>query len=201
MTKKAPAKKTARASAKKPSLPPGVARLVRKKVVGSTQTLARELADKDAPAWTLVWADRQSHGRGRMDRKFSSGPGGLYLTVVLRPKMDATGLGNFSLRTGRLLTQAVAVLTGVRTKVKLPNDVLARCPDGRWRKVCGILIEAAGDSRHIDWVVVGVGININNKVPKSLPNAASLRDLAGREFQPEAVLAALLGRFQAAWGD
>ena len=201
MTKKAPAKKTARASAKKPSLPPGVARLVRKKVVGSTQTLARELADKDAPAWTLVWADRQSHGRGRMDRHWASGPGGLYISLILRPRIRPTHLARFSLQAGQAAAEAVAEATGLATRIEMPNDVMARAKDGEHKKVCGILIEAAGDSRHIDWVVVGVGININNKVPKSLPNAASLRDLAGREFQPETVLAALLGRFQAAWGD
>ncbi|MBI5596487.1 MAG: biotin--[acetyl-CoA-carboxylase] ligase [Elusimicrobia bacterium] len=196
MTKKTPARM---APAKTP-LPPGIARLVRKKVVGSTQTLARELADKDAPAWTLVWADKQSHGRGRMDRRWASGPGGLYVSLVLRPRIRPTHLARFSLQAGQAAAETVAEATGLATRIEMPNDVLARAKDGTHKKVCGILIEAAGDSRHIDWVVVGVGINVNNKVPKSLPNAASVKELSGKEFPLEAVLAALLGRFQAVWG-
>ncbi|MBI2363351.1 MAG: biotin--[acetyl-CoA-carboxylase] ligase [Elusimicrobia bacterium] len=196
MTKKKAAKK---APAGTP-LPPGITRLVRKKAVGSTQTLARELADKDAPAWTLVWADKQSHGRGRMDRRWASGPGGLYVSLILRPRIRPTHLARFSLQAGQAAAEAVAEATGLATRIEMPNDVLARAKDGTHKKVCGILIEAAGDSRHIDWVVVGVGINVNNKVPKSLPNAASVKELSGKEVPIEAVLAALLGRFQAVWG-
>ncbi|MDE2292617.1 MAG: biotin--[acetyl-CoA-carboxylase] ligase [Elusimicrobia bacterium] len=197
MKKKTPAKKTP----KKAALPPGVVRLVRKKTLASTQTLARELADKGAPAWTLVWADRQSHGRGRMDRRWASGAGGLYVSLVLRPRIRPTHLARMSLQAGQAAAEAVAEASGLQTRIEMPNDVLARAPGGEYKKVCGILIEAAGDSRHIDWVVVGVGVNVNNKVPASLPQAASLAALGGRAYEVEPFLNALLERFQAAWGD
>ncbi|MBI3298792.1 MAG: biotin--[acetyl-CoA-carboxylase] ligase [Elusimicrobia bacterium] len=180
--------------------PPGVARLVRKKVIASTQTLARELADKGAPAWTVVWADRQSRGRGRMERRWASGPGGLYASIILRPHIRPTHLARLSLEAGKAAAEAVAEASGLETRIEMPNDVLARARGGEYRKVCGILIEAAGDSRHIDWVVVGVGVNVNNKVPKSLPQASSLAFMTGKEHSVEAVLAAVIDRFHAVWG-
>lgn len=191
-------KKTAKR--KKIPPPPGVVRLVRRTVVNSTQTLARELAEKGAPAWTVVWADRQLRGRGRMERRWASGAGGLYASIILRPHIRATHLGRMSLEAGKAAAEAVAEASGLETRIEMPNDILARSPGGPYKKVCGILIEAAGDSRHIDWVVVGVGVNVNNKVPKTLPQASSLAVLAGKEYRVEAVLAAVLDRFHAAWG-
>ena len=181
-------------------LPPGITRLVRKKLVNSTQTLARQLADAGAPAWTLVWADKQSHGRGRMDRRWASGAGGLYISVILRPHIRPTHRARLSLEAGKAAAEALAEATGLETRVEMPNDVLARAAQGQYRKVCGILIEAAGDSRHIDWVVVGVGVNVNNKVPKSLPYAASLAELSGKPVEIEHALACVLDRFRAVWG-
>lgn len=167
--------------------------------IASTQTRARELAEAGAPAWTVVRADRQSAGRGRMDRRFSSGPGGLYLTVVLRPRMKPTGLARFSLKTGRLMTKTIAALSGVKTKVKEPNDVLALCADGRWRKVAGILIEASGGRTSLDWVAVGIGINLNNAIPETLPDAASLASIAGRTLGVERFHRGLMRALREAW--
>lgn len=186
-------------AAKKRPVHPSVARLVKKKAVSSTQTLARQLADKGAPAWTLVWADRQTHGRGRMDRRWASAAGGLYASLILRPKLRPTRLARLSLEAGQAAAEAVAEASGLPTRVEMPNDVLAKAPNGDYKKVCGILIEAAGDSKHVEWLVVGFGVNVNNKVPNTLPQAASLAKLAGKPFEVEKVLACMLDRFAAAW--
>lgn len=185
--------------AKKLPVHPAVARLVRKKTLASTQTLARQLADKGAPAWTLVWADHQSRGRGRMDRRWASAKGGLYASLILRPRLRPTRLARLSLEAGKAAAEAVAEASGLQTRVEMPNDVLAKAPNGDYKKVCGILIEAAGDSKHVEWVVIGVGVNVNNKVPNTLPQAASLAKLSGKELDVEKVLACLLDRFHAAW--
>jgi BirA family biotin operon repressor/biotin-[acetyl-CoA-carboxylase] ligase len=176
-------------------------RIHRYKSIVSTQTKARELAERGAPAWTIVRADRQTGGRGRMDRKFSSEPGGLYFTVLLRPKMKPAGLGNFSLRTGRLLTKSLGRLSGVKTKVKEPNDVLALCGDGRWRKTAGILIEASGGSASLDWIAIGIGVNLNNPIPPGLPGAASLASISGRRHGIERFYRGLVADLKAAWSD
>lgn len=174
-------------------------RIHRYRALPSTQTRARVLADAGAPAWTVVRADMQTRGRGRMERRFASAKGGLYLTVLLRPRMKAAGLGDFSLKTGRLLTRILGRLSGVRTKVKEPNDVLALCADGRWRKAAGILIEASGTGMSLDWVLVGIGVNLNNPIPADLPGAAALGAIAGRRIGVERVYRELLRSLKSSW--
>jgi len=173
---------------------PGIRRIVRRKVLPSTQSYARKLAENRAPGWTLVRADRQTQGRGRMDRRWSSGAGGLFISLILRPKMSPAQLPRMSFRVGRACAAALAGVSGVETIVKLPNDVLARTGRGKaYRKICGILIEAAGTSSRLDWVVIGIGVNVNNRIPLKLSRrAASLSDLAGRSLSVEAVLRRLV---------
>ena len=159
----------------------------------STQTVARALADEGAPDGTLVWALSQTSGRGRMGRRWRSGPGGLYMSWLIRPRFEPQRLADFSLACGEAAASALAEF-GARTAVKPPNDVLAECPDGRFRKLCGILCEASGDSSRLHWLVVGVGVNVDNDPP--LRRATSLRALTGRKTGVEPVLRALLRRLE-----
>ena len=180
----------------------------------STQTWARRLAEDGEPAWTLIRADRQSRGRGRMDRRWSSGPGGLYFSLILRPKMEPSELPGLSLALGEACAGALGKLAGIDTAVKPPNDVLGRPkhPDsvglgrpeaapfgcsGRtgtldFRKICGILIEASGDSKTVHWLAAGIGVNVNNRLPKTLAEASSLAELTGRRFDLSDVFDAVL---------
>jgi len=170
-------------------------RVYRLRQASSTQTLARRLAEKGEPAWTLVRADRQSRGRGRMDRRWSSGPGGLYFSLILRPKMRPAELPALSLALGEACAEALGRLAGIETTVKLPNDVLGRsegASGGKFCKICGILAEASGDSTSVHWLVVGIGVNVNNRLPKTLSEASSLSVLAGRRFDLSRVLDAVL---------
>jgi len=178
---------------------PAPIRVIRRKGIGSTQDLARRLADEGAPAWTVIVADRQTRGRGRADRRWSSGRGGLYFSLVLRPRMRPSSLPKLSLQAGRLTARVLAGETGLRIRVKPPNDVLAEGPGGRFRKVCGILIEAAGGEKRLDWAVVGLGVNISNRIPQDLPDAASLALLGLRRVSKTALLEALLQAFHQAW--
>ncbi|MDE2489968.1 MAG: biotin--[acetyl-CoA-carboxylase] ligase [Elusimicrobia bacterium] len=157
----------------------GVRRLLRLSETGSTQADARRLAAAGAPDGTLVWARRQSAGRGRMGRRWRSSPGGLYVSWLIRPRFAPARLGAFSLACGRAAAAALReAAPGVAFAVKPPNDVLALCADGRRRKVCGILCEAAGDSSRLHWLVVGVGVNVDNAPP--LKRATGLKALTGR---------------------
>lgn len=174
---------------------PGVRRLVRLERVDSTQAVARRLAGEGAPDGTLVWARAQTAGKGRMGRRWRSAPGGVYASWLLRPRFAPDRLAELSLACGEALAEALRGF-GVRTAVKPPNDVLALCPDGKARKLCGVLIEAAGGERGLDWVVIGFGVNADNAPP--LARATSLKALLGRPVGPEAVLRAAMSRLSRA---
>lgn len=165
--------------------------VVRLKSVDSTQDLAKKLAESGAPEWTLVLAERQTRGRGRLGRRWRSPRGGLYLSLVLRPRVKPASLGRLSMGLARAAARAIRAVSGLPTAVKPPNDVLALGPDGP-RKVCGILLEASGGSSTVEWVVAGLGVNVDNRVPRSLPAASSLARLAGRPVGAARVARALL---------
>lgn len=169
------------------------------KTLPSTQALARKLAEEGAPAWTVVLAERQTRGRGRMERRWSSGPGGLYFSVVLRPRIAPERLAELSPAVGEACARALCRASGLETTVKPPNDVLARAKAGEpFKKVCGILLEASSGSKTVYWLVAGVGVNVANRLPKSLPGAASLSALAGRRLSAAKVLDALMGELRGA---
>jgi BirA family biotin operon repressor/biotin-[acetyl-CoA-carboxylase] ligase len=172
---------------------PGVSQLLRLPETDSTQTVARFLADQGAADRTLVWADRQTGGRGRLSRKWESKPGGLYATLILRPAFAPSRLAEVSLLAGAAAAEALTGLCGVAAAVKPPNDVYAASARGRAKKVCGILCEAAGGQTRVDWLLVGLGVNVNN--PVSLPTAVSLKRLTKKAWDVEDVLRAVLAGF------
>jgi BirA family biotin operon repressor/biotin-[acetyl-CoA-carboxylase] ligase len=172
---------------------PGVTQLLRLDETTSTQTLAKALAEQGAPEGTVVVARRQTAGRGRLERRWESRPGGLYASLVLRPRFAPGRLGGFGVTAAEALAAALAGHAGIETAVKPPNDVYAACDDGKPRKLCGLLCEAAGGSKTLDWLVVGMGVNVNNAV--TLETATSLKKLTGRSWDVEDVLRAVLNSF------
>lgn len=159
--------------------------------VSSTMDVARDLARRGCPALTVVVADRQQHGRGRLDRQWVSGDGGLYLTVVLRPMLPPA-LGPHvifcaSLSLARVLNRRYAV----EAAVKWPNDILV---DGR--KIAGILSEMEAETDRISHLNVGIGLNVNNDPAPANPAAVSLQQRLERKVSRKALLAAFLDDFQ-----
>lgn len=173
-------------------------RVLRLKRAASTQDIARRAAEEGAPAWTVVHAERQTRGRGRLRRRWTTGPGALTFSLILRPRIAPSRLGRLSLGAGRAAARAIRQAAKVSVAVKLPNDVMARPRRARvpYRKVCGILIEASGDTKKIDWAVIGIGVNVNNRIPRRLRHAVSLAELTGKKIDPEAVLKSLLREFR-----
>ncbi|MBI4052221.1 MAG: biotin--[acetyl-CoA-carboxylase] ligase [Elusimicrobia bacterium] len=165
---------------------PDITQLIHLSQTDSTQSLAKELAQKGYPEGTLVWANRQTHGRGRLDRKWHSPKGGLYCTLILRPRCSPSQLGKLNLLVARAMSNTLHKMTRLQTIIKPPNDILARSkPAEPYKKVCGILTEAYGNGKKTDWALMGIGINVNNSVPKNLKNAASLSHLLNRELDIE----------------
>lgn len=173
---------------------PGITTLLHFEEIASTQTMARTLAQAGASDRTLVWADRQTSGRGRMSRKWDSAEGGLYVSLILKPKFPPSRLAAFSLMTAHSVAAALAKHAPIETAVKPPNDVLAFRPGEKPKKICGILSEASGSSRGLDWLVVGIGINVNNN--PSFKHAVSLKNLTHKSWNIPPLLKDVLAQFK-----
>jgi BirA family transcriptional regulator, biotin operon repressor / biotin---[acetyl-CoA-carboxylase] ligase len=145
-------------------------RVVHLPSVGSTNDLAARLAGDGAPEGTLVIADAQTAGRGRMGHTWYSPPlAGLYVSVVLRPSRAwfasaPESMGLIPLAAGVALAEGLRAASGIAATIKWPNDVVVqgsgRLPDARPRKVAGILAEAAGAGGEVQHVVLGFGVNL-----------------------------------------
>ena len=174
-----------------------VQKVIGLETVESTQTLAKELALSGEPEGTLVLADCQTAGRGRYDRSFSSEEGGIYFTLILRPQKPAYCNASLSVAVGQSLAETLQRVFGLKTKTKLPNDVLAWEKKTRqWKKISGILIETSASTDANQWMLVGVGINLNNKLPKDIQQTAvSVKQLLGEETSKELFLEEVLKDF------
>jgi BirA family biotin operon repressor/biotin-[acetyl-CoA-carboxylase] ligase len=169
-------------------------------VIDSTNARAVEFSGKGAEHATVVCADAQTSGRGRMGRKWESPPGlNLYLSLLLRPPVDPTLAPQLTLVTAVALAAAVEGVSGLRAGLKWPNDVYL---DGR--KAAGILAEMSADPDRLRHVVIGVGLNVNAErrdFPEELRDkATSLKIVAGRSFRRVEVLARFLDSFAECYG-
>lgn len=170
----------------------GLARVVTFDEVASTMDVAHELAAAGAAAGTLVLAERQTAGRGRTGKQWTSPAGtGLWLTLVERPR-DRTAIEVLSLRVGLEVARALDGLAGARVQLKWPNDLQI---DGR--KLAGVLVEARWRDQRPDWVAIGVGLNV--APPPGVVAAAGLRADATR-LRTLAALVPALRRAAAARG-
>jgi len=148
--------------------------------VESTMDVAHALAAAGAPAGTLVLADRQTAGRGRGGRRWASASGaGVWMTVLERPT-DGAAVDVLSLRVGLQLAESLDGLVTAPVQLKWPNDLYVG-----GGKLAGILVEARWRDRRLDWVAVGVGINV--RPPDGAPDAASLGAVARAEVLAAAV--------------
>ena len=170
------------------TLPPGYA-LIPLDEAGSTNDEAKERAARGAPEGTVVWARVQRAGRGRRGRSWVSPPGNLYFSAILRPACEARSVAQLSFVAALAVLDLVDGALPGRARCKWPNDVLV---DGG--KVAGVLLESAlGPGGRVDWVVLGIGVNLashpglEGPVPSTSLSAAGAPALA-----PEDALCSLL---------
>lgn len=160
-----------------PHLPPGI-RLVRFGDIDSTNDEARRQAEAGAPAGLLICADRQSLGRGRRGRTWDSPAGNLYTSLLLRPTVAPAIAAQLSFVTALAVADAVraALPGGPVISCKWPNDVLVG-----GAKISGILLESGTrpDGR-LDWLVVGVGINLASHPVDTAYPATSIQAQGGQ---------------------
>jgi BirA family biotin operon repressor/biotin-[acetyl-CoA-carboxylase] ligase len=166
----------------------------------STNLDARRLAESGAPEGTLVVADSQDSGKGRRARKWFSPPGlGIYLSFILRPAISPAEAAKITLLTSVSTAEAVSELTGLQTRIKWPNDILAG-----GKKIAGILAEISTELDSINYMVVGLGLNVNvpqGALPEELRGiATSVLIETGREFSRAQLLKAILRDFERRYG-
>jgi BirA family biotin operon repressor/biotin-[acetyl-CoA-carboxylase] ligase len=161
---------------------------------GSTNDIAKELARKDASEGLLVLAETQTSGRGRLGRIWQSPPGGIWLSLMLRPKLTPQEAPKLT------FVGAIAVATAIRNlgldaKIKWPNDVLVNS-----RKICGILTEMEAEMDVLHYVVVGIGINANfdrNNLPEDIQQTATtLKSELNSTISRNAFISQLLNEFE-----
>ena len=174
-----------------------VQKVIGLETVDSTQTLAKELALNGEPEGTLVLACRQTAGRGRYERSFSSEEGGVYFTLILRPEKPSSCNASLSVAVGKALAETLQRVFNIKTKVKFPNDVLAwEEKTHKWKKICGVLIETSASTDANQWMLIGVGVNLNNRLPAVLKETAvSVKQLLKQETSKELFLEELLESF------
>lgn len=165
--------------------------------VTSTNTLAWAWAGEGAAEGSVVVAEHQTAGRGRLGRTWEAGPGlNLTFSVVLRPGLAPERLGLVTLAAGVAVAEAVAAFAApVVPAIKWPNDVLLE-----GRKCCGILLESSVQPEATT-LILGVGLNVNQDAfpPLLAAKATSLLLATGRHVPRAPLLAALLERLEAAY--
>ena len=160
--------------------------------LASTNQTAKEMALAGAEHGTVILADHQTAGRGRLSRQFFSPSGGLYMSIILRPEaLPFRQTAFVTAFAGVSVCEAIEEVTGKKPGIKWVNDLLL---DGK--KICGILTEAVTnfESGSLDWVVAGIGINIHTRTEEFPPE---LRMLAG-SVDPEGRIPGLRNRLAAA---
>ena len=158
--------------------------------IGSTNVAAMEAAAAGELEGSVFFAEQQTAGRGRGGNSWESAASdGIYCSVVLRPRLSPADALLLSLIAGIAVAEAVEKTTGLHPDLRWPNDVLIE-----ERKFCGILTEMNAEATRVRYVVVGIGINVNQMAfaPRLEPIATSLRLAGGHEWSRVQMAAALL---------
>jgi len=123
----------------------------------STNIYAKKLAIEGCNEGTVIIAETQTAGRGRLGREWSSADGlGIWMSIILKPSILPEFVQLITLAASVAIVKAIYSTTGIQTGIKWPNDIILKD-----RKLCGILTEMSCEADHINYVIIGVGINVN----------------------------------------
>jgi len=166
------------------------------KTTVSTQEEARQRAELGAPEGTVIIAEEQTGGKGRLGRKWFSPYGkGIWMSLVLRPQQPLEYTSQLTLLTGVAVCRAIRKTTGLDVGIKWPNDILMN-----QRKVCGILLESTVEDKVVRYCIAGIGISVNvdsAEYPEDLQDiATSLKAESGGIVDRTLLIAAVLEEFE-----
>ncbi len=158
----------------------------------STQPYAHQWAREGAQEGALVIADEQTAGRGRLGRRWIAPAGaGIWMSLILRPPIPLAYASQLTLVASVGISQGISDYTGLSLGIKWPNDLLIAN-----KKVCGILTELRGEQDRVDYVILGIGINVNLKreqLPEELQEkVTSLSMASGKDYSRRELLLAIL---------
>lgn len=164
--------------------------------VDSTQKVALSLSHEKASEGTLVVADEQTAGRGRMDRKWHSPKGtGIWMSLLLRPNIPPQKAPQLTLLAAVAVARAIEEAAGITPEIKWPNDLLVN-----GKKITGILTELQAESDRIHSVIIGIGMNVNQKTgdfPEDLKvTATSIALETGKEVSRSMVIREFCAQFE-----
>lgn len=160
----------------------------------STNTRVKQLAEHGERHGTLVVADRQSAGKGRRGRGWDSPKGeNIYMSLLLRPEMEPSKAPMLTLVMAYSAALAIREQEGLEAGIKWPNDLVIGT-----KKICGILTEMSAEIDFINYVVIGVGINVNARnFPEELSEkATSLFNEKGKEIRRAVLIAKIMELFE-----
>ena len=160
----------------------------------STNVQARRLAEAHAPHGTLVVSDRQDGGKGRRGRSWASPSGvGIWMSLILRPEIAPSSASMLTLAAALAVREGIQEETGLSPLIKWPNDLVLN-----GKKICGILTEMSTELMEIQYVITGIGINVNQReFPSEIRDTATSLSLeAGRCFRRSSLIAAILKAFE-----
>lgn len=163
--------------------------------IDSTNNCARAVANVGGPEGIVVIAEEQTAGRGRLGRRWLTKPNeNLTFSLVLRPTVTADAINQLPLFVGVAVAEAIEKTSGLRAECKWPNDILLNR-----KKVAGILVESSLTQSLVEYVIVGIGVNVNQtEFPPDLAGkATSLRLETRREFDRNALFRDILTALEA----
>ncbi|AEB10675.1 biotin--[acetyl-CoA-carboxylase] ligase [Desulfobacca acetoxidans] len=163
----------------------------------STNDMAKDLARQGNPEGSIIVAESQSAGRGRMGRIWESPPGGgIYLSLILRPPLPPAELPRLTLTAAVAVIQAIREVAGLAADIKWPNDILLQ-----GKKLGGILTEMETESDQMSHVILGLGLNVNTTVfPEPVRRLATSLASAGKRYSRLAILRSLLAALDSLYG-
>lgn len=163
-------------------------------VLDSTNKKIKQLAAEGYPSGTVVTADMQTAGRGRLGRSWESLQGsGIFMTLLLRPDIFPDHASMLTLVAAMAVSTAIKNITGHSAQIKWPNDIVMKK-----KKICGILTEMEMHAGKIDYIAVGIGVNVNHQVfsDEICDMASSLYLVTGKYWSRMALIGAILEQFE-----
>ena len=168
-------------------------------VVESTNVIAKEKAREGASEGCVVIADSQTGGKGRLGKVWDSPGGtGIWMSVLIRPEIPPHEVSGITLVAGLAICQGIRAVTGLEAYIKWPNDIVIN-----GKKVCGILTEMSAEMDRVNYVIVGIGINVNTvDFPEELQKiGTSLKIESGKPYRRKDVVAQVLMFLEKYYGD
>jgi BirA family biotin operon repressor/biotin-[acetyl-CoA-carboxylase] ligase len=139
--------------------------------IDSTQNFAEQIALDEKENGTIVVAEKQTAGKGRLDRKWTSPKGGIWFSLIIHPKFDVSTSTLVPIAGAVALAKAIKNTLNIDVSVKWPNDITLN-----GKKVAGMLVDASFQANNIDYLILGIGINFNidaKKIEKKLSKSAN----------------------------